>query len=772
MKKIIVINYACLLIFCLTLVPSYGLDKSAFFLPWSIDGTRYVDIKTDSLGGQHVAFGEWQGDSVFYGYCTANCEAENQWEYSEIFNSGVEYGSEPSEIQLQLDPENKPRIGFEVNGYSVTSQGYYYAECDENCLDSTQWVVVNLAEAGETVVGDSRWFKLNHKGQPRMATIYSEEANYLGDQSVSIFYHACDSNCLDADNWESVLTGAWPNLGMAPTMKLSLGIDSNDMPHMAVYLKTGYVTSENFYATLYTECVGPWDVSESWSWIAFMDKWNSSGFDLTIDSEDRLHLAGSMDGTINYSQCEDNCLEVESWESALINGLTQNSGGRLNLIVDEQNTPHMAYTSNGSGLQLDYLFCESGCDSPDSANWAMINVDDVSLLEPYFYHSGCEEQQWLFEGPVSLALSSSGKPFFGYGAANWQGPYCVDPNISYSSVAHKGRIGSVSFEEKVPAIQVDPASIHFDPLFIGLSSTLTVTVSNQGQGNLVVSAISLASSTSCFSLEHDTLPITIEPGNLINLPVTYSPQSLSTHTETLEIISNDSSHPVTSITLEGTGAKTPEPYIAVTPPTLDFGSVRIGSSTPLTMTIENTGDADLDITSASVRGENSNEFSIESHPTSPISPGNGTELSLLFSPTTEGDKQAIVLIASNDPNSDLLEIPVSANGVVEDDQDGDPERLTWFRDEDNDGFGDADQSVLAETQPDDYVSDNSDCDDLDSSVFPGAEEIPDDGIDQDCDGRDSTSQVSQGDDQETGDETNDGDGGGGGGGGCFINAIE
>ncbi len=59
---------------------------------------------------------------------------------------------------------------------------------------------------------------------------------------------------------------------------------------------------------------------------------------------------------------------------------------------------------------------------------------------------------------------------------------------------------------------------------------------------------------------------------------------------------------------------------------------------------------------------------------------------------------------------------------------------TWYADVDGDGYGDLETSADACAAPAGHVSEASDCDDADSAVNPGADDICGNGIDEDCDG--------------------------------------
>ena len=79
---------------------------------------------------------------------------------------------------------------------------------------------------------------------------------------------------------------------------------------------------------------------------------------------------------------------------------------------------------------------------------------------------------------------------------------------------------------------------------------------------------------------------------------------------------------------------------------------------------------------------------------------------------------------------------------IDDDCDGtvdeDPvDETTWFRDRDGDAWGDPTSSSTSCDKPSGYVSDSGDCKDRDATIHPGADEVCEDAIDQDCDGIDA-----------------------------------
>ncbi len=79
------------------------------------------------------------------------------------------------------------------------------------------------------------------------------------------------------------------------------------------------------------------------------------------------------------------------------------------------------------------------------------------------------------------------------------------------------------------------------------------------------------------------------------------------------------------------------------------------------------------------------------------------------------------------------------NGAVDD-----APAITWYLDRDGDLFGDDATTYLVCTPPPGYAESGGDCDDLDPDRHPGAPEVCEDGVDDDCDGEEATCGLSGG----------------------------
>ncbi len=121
-----------------------------------------------------------------------------------------------------------------------------------------------------------------------------------------------------------------------------------------------------------------------------------------------------------------------------------------------------------------------------------------------------------------------------------------------------------------------------------------------------------------------------------------------------------------------------------------------------------------------------------------------SEVRLHASDSTEGDGFATALAGLGDIDGDGFgELAIGAP-LLDIDGEWDQGQVyvftcgetTWYADHDGDGHGDDDTTEVGCRAPNGYVADGGDCDDDDPNAWPEAEEVPDDGVDQDCDGED------------------------------------
>ena len=196
-----------------------------------------------------------------------------------------------------------------------------------------------------------------------------------------------------------------------------------------------------------------------------------------------------------------------------------------------------------------------------------------------------------------------------------------------------------------PVIGVTPASLSFGTVPVGSSKDLSFTVQNVGGGTLTGSASTAA-------------PYSIVSGGSFSLGagasqtvvVRFSPTATGSTTGAVAFTSNGGN---VSRAVSGTGGS--PPVITVTPSSLSFGNVTVGSTKDLNFTVKNSGVGTL-VGSASTGAP----FSIVSGGSFSLGPGASQRVSVRFAPTASGAVSGTVAFISSGGN---VSRPVTGTGV-------------------------------------------------------------------------------------------------------------
>ncbi|MBN1578830.1 MAG: choice-of-anchor D domain-containing protein [Chitinispirillaceae bacterium] len=146
------------------------------------------------------------------------------------------------------------------------------------------------------------------------------------------------------------------------------------------------------------------------------------------------------------------------------------------------------------------------------------------------------------------------------------------------------------------SLSASPSSLDFGSLWVGLSDTMVITLSNNGNEATQVNSIS--SSHPAFSVL-GSMPLTVPPLNSVTVPVVYQPGSVESHNGTLTVNSDAEDNPIITVSLAGTGIAAPQ--IDVSPPAIAV-SLNAGDSTVRPLRIKNTGGDMLSFTIGAISG--------------------------------------------------------------------------------------------------------------------------------------------------------------------------
>jgi hypothetical protein len=205
-------------------------------------------------------------------------------------------------------------------------------------------------------------------------------------------------------------------------------------------------------------------------------------------------------------------------------------------------------------------------------------------------------------------------------------------------------------------LAIAPAPLSFGSVTVGTTQTLPVTLSASGGSVTISSAVS---SSSQFVLSGASFPMTLTAGQSASFNVAFTPSASGTVSGSVSLASN-ASNSGTPESLTGTGTAPAPGQLAIAPAPLNFGSVPVGTTQTLPVTLSASGGS-VTVSSA---GSSSSQFAL-SGATFPmtIAAGRSASFNVAFTPSASGTVSGSLSLASNASNSGTPE-PLTGVGTV------------------------------------------------------------------------------------------------------------
>jgi FG-GAP-like repeat/Abnormal spindle-like microcephaly-assoc'd, ASPM-SPD-2-Hydin/Cep192 domain 4 len=206
-------------------------------------------------------------------------------------------------------------------------------------------------------------------------------------------------------------------------------------------------------------------------------------------------------------------------------------------------------------------------------------------------------------------------------------------------------------------VSLSPASLDFGSQTIGAASAAkTVTLTNTGNAALTITAITASTNFS----ETSTCGTTVDAGKNCTISVTFTPSSANSLTGTLTITDNATNSPQT-VSLSGSGQG---PTVGLAPTSVVFtkGVLVNSKSDPQVVTLTNTGNAALSISTIAMTGTAAAQFTETNTCGASVDAGKSCTISVVFAPTAPDNQSATLSITDNAFGSPQS-VPVSGAGA-------------------------------------------------------------------------------------------------------------
>jgi hypothetical protein len=196
-------------------------------------------------------------------------------------------------------------------------------------------------------------------------------------------------------------------------------------------------------------------------------------------------------------------------------------------------------------------------------------------------------------------------------------------------------------------LTVAPSSINFGVVKVGNNQSQPATLTNSGGSSLQVTQVTATGAG--FSASGLSLPLTLASGQSQGFTVIFTPQSAGAASGNLAI-ANTGSVPTVNVALSAGSSQTSG---AITPASLNFGSVQVGNNQTFPETLSNSGGSPVTITQVNPSGTGFSASGLNLPLT--LAAGQSQTFNVTFAPGSTGTSSGNLTIVSNASNSPTIE---------------------------------------------------------------------------------------------------------------------
>jgi len=199
----------------------------------------------------------------------------------------------------------------------------------------------------------------------------------------------------------------------------------------------------------------------------------------------------------------------------------------------------------------------------------------------------------------------------------------------------------------VPGANLSPASLAFGSEPLGITTAAqSITLTNGGSAALSISSIALTGTNPGDFAQTNNCGSSVAAGTHCTFIVTFKPTATGTRTAAVTLTDNATGSPQT-VNLSGTGGSTGA-VASLSPSSLNFGNEPVNMiSSSQVITLNNTGNAALSITSIAFTGTNATDFTQVDTCGATVAAGGNCTIAILFTPLASGARVASLTLTDN-----------------------------------------------------------------------------------------------------------------------------